>query len=90
METVGWLTGAGARGFLVTALARVGSLDGPDIGVVKRVARSGVPTIAAGGVATLAHLSALRGAGAAGVVVGHAALVGSLELAEAFAWARAH
>lgn len=90
METVGWLAAAGAGGFLVTALARVGSPDGPDVGVVKRVARSGVPTIAAGGVATLAHLRAVRSAGAAGVVVGHAALVGTLDLAEAFAWARAH
>jgi phosphoribosylanthranilate isomerase len=90
METLGWLTGAGASGFVVTALTRVGSSDGPDVALVKRVARSGVPTMAAGGIASLEHLTALHAAGAAGAIVGHAALSGSLDLREAFAWAKEH
>ena len=40
------------RAFLVTAVARVGSLDGPDVATVKRVVRSGRPVLAAGGIAT--------------------------------------
>ncbi|HEY6567611.1 MAG TPA: HisA/HisF-related TIM barrel protein [Actinomycetota bacterium] len=90
MTELGWLTAAGARGFLVTALARVGSAEGPDVDVIKRVTRAGVPTIAAGGIASLADLHAVRTSGAAGAVVGLAALDGSLDLREAFAWAQLH
>lgn len=90
MTQLGWLTAAGARAFVVTALARVGSADGPDVTVIKRVARTGVPTIAAGGIATLADLSAVRTSGAVGAVVGHAALQGSLDLRAAFDWAELH
>ncbi len=90
MTQLGWLTAAGARGFLVTALARVGSTEGPDVAVIKRVARSGVPTIGAGGVGSVADLAAVRTAGAVGAVVGHAALQGSLDLREAFDWAHLH
>ncbi len=57
--------------------------------LIRRVVRSGVSTMAAGGVASIADLQALRDAGAAGAVVGRAALEGSLDLAAAFAWARA-
>lgn len=90
MTELGWLTAAGVRGFVVTALARVGSAEGPDVDVIKRVARAGVPTIAAGGIASLADLRAVRTSGATGAVIGQAALHGSLDLREAFAWARVH
>jgi phosphoribosylformimino-5-aminoimidazole carboxamide ribonucleotide (ProFAR) isomerase len=90
MTSLGWLTAAGARGFVVTALALVGSKEGPDVGVIRRVARSGAPTMAAGGIGSLADLSAVRTAGASGAVVGQAAFEGSLDLREAFAWAQAH
>jgi len=89
MSTLGWLRAAGAPGFLVTAVERVGLAAGPDVDLVRRVARSGVPTIAAGGIGSLADLAALRAAGALGAVVGRAALEGSLDLAEAIAWAAA-
>lgn len=82
-ETLGWLVGSGATGFLVTAVARVGGMGGPDLGVVKRVVRAGRPVIAAGGVATLDDLRAVHQAGAVGAVVGRAALEGGLDLAEA-------
>lgn len=88
MSELGWLTAAGARGFVVTTIARVGTGDGPDVEVVKRVARTGVPTIAAGGIASIADLNAVRRAGAVGAVVGYAAMDGSLDLAEAFEWTR--
>ncbi len=83
-ETLGWLTAAGARAFLVTAVARVGGLAGPDLDDVRRVIRAGRPVLAAGGVASIADLEVLRRAGAAGAVVGRAAIEGGLDLRAAF------
>ena len=85
METLGWLVAGDARAFLVTAVDRVSGLDGPDVGSVRRVARAGLPVLAAGGIASVEHLRAVRAAGAAGAVLGRAALEGSLDLAAAFA-----
>ena len=87
MSTVGWLHAAGAPGFLVTSIDRVGGLGGPDVDLVRRVARAGRPTYAAGGIRSLEDLRALRDVGAAGAVVGTAALEGRIDLATAFAWA---
>jgi phosphoribosylformimino-5-aminoimidazole carboxamide ribonucleotide (ProFAR) isomerase len=89
MSTLGWLQAAGAPAFLVTSVGRVGGLDGPDLDLVRRVARAGRPTYAAGGVRSLDDLRALRAAGAAGAVVGRAALEGRIDLVEALAWAEA-
>ena len=83
VETLGWLVGSGASGFLVTAVGRVGGMRGPDLAVVKRVVRAGRPVIAAGGVGSVDDLRALRRGGAAGAVVGRAALEGGLDLAVA-------
>ncbi|HLB39765.1 MAG TPA: HisA/HisF-related TIM barrel protein [Actinomycetota bacterium] len=87
MATLGWLQAAGAPGFLVTAVDRVGTQGGPDTGLVRRVSRFGLPTLAAGGIRSLADLAAVRDAGATGAVVGRSALDGSLDLATALAWA---
>jgi phosphoribosylformimino-5-aminoimidazole carboxamide ribonucleotide (ProFAR) isomerase len=89
MTTVGWLHAAGVPAFLVTATGRVGGLEGPDVDVVRRIARAGRPTLAAGGVRSLDDLRALRDVGAAGAVVGRAALEGRIDLDEALAWAGA-
>lgn len=92
MATLGWLTLAGAPAFLITAVARVGGLEGPDTTLIRRaieVLRAGRQIFAAGGVRTVADLEALRDAGAAGAVVGRAALEGELDLAGALAWAAA-
>jgi phosphoribosylformimino-5-aminoimidazole carboxamide ribotide isomerase len=89
MTTLGWLHAAGAPAFLVTSIDRVGGLAGPDIDLVRRVARAGRPTFAAGGVRSVEDLRALRAAGAAGAVVGRAALEGRIDLGEALAWAEA-
>jgi phosphoribosylformimino-5-aminoimidazole carboxamide ribonucleotide (ProFAR) isomerase len=85
VETLGWLVAAGADAFLVTAVARVGVMRGPDLEIVRRVARAGRPVIAAGGVGSVDDLVALRGAGAVGAVVGRAALKGGLDLEDALA-----
>jgi len=89
MSTVGWLHAAGAPAFLVTSVDRVGGLRGPDVDLVRRVARAGRPTYGAGGIRSLEDLRALRDAGAAGAVVGTAVLEGRIDLARAFAWAEA-
>ena len=82
METLGWVVSAGATELLVTSVARVGERAGPDLELVARVVRAGRPVLAAGGIASIADLHALRAAGAAGAIVGTAALEGSLDLAE--------
>lgn len=84
VPTLGWLTSAGAAGFVATAVDRVSGLVGPDVDLVRRVARSGRPVVAGGGIATLDDLRAVRAAGAVGAIVGRAALEGSLDLEEAF------
>jgi phosphoribosylformimino-5-aminoimidazole carboxamide ribonucleotide (ProFAR) isomerase len=89
MVTLGWLVAAGAPALLVTSVARVGALAGPDIDVVRRVAQTGRPTFAAGGIRSVDDLKALRDVGAAGAVVGRAALEGELDLADALTWAAA-
>ncbi len=84
VPTLGWLTTAGARGFVATAVARVSGLAGPDTGLVRRVSRTGRPVVAGGGIVTIEDLRAVRSVGAIGAIVGRAALEGSLDLAEAF------
>jgi phosphoribosylformimino-5-aminoimidazole carboxamide ribonucleotide (ProFAR) isomerase len=83
VPTLGWLTTAGAAGFVATAVAKVSALGGPDTDLVRRVVRSGRPVAAGGGIATLADLRAVRAAGAVAAIVGRAALEGTLDLREA-------
>lgn len=85
METLGWLVAVDVRRILVTAVDRVAGLGGPDVDLVRRVVRAGRPVLAAGGISTTEHLRDLRAAGAAGAVVGRAALEGALDLRGAFA-----
>jgi phosphoribosylformimino-5-aminoimidazole carboxamide ribotide isomerase/phosphoribosylanthranilate isomerase len=85
METLGWVVSAGASALLVTSVQRVGDRGGPDIELVRRVVRAGRPVLAAGGIASLDDLLALRMAGAVGAVVGTAVLEGSLDLSAAIA-----
>lgn len=85
LETLGWVVAAGATTLLVTSIDRVGRRGGPDLELVKRVGRAGRPVLAAGGIASIADLRNVRAAGAAGAVVGSAALDGSMDLAAAIA-----
>jgi phosphoribosylformimino-5-aminoimidazole carboxamide ribonucleotide (ProFAR) isomerase len=84
LPTLGWLTSAGAAGFVATAVGRVSGLVGPDVDLVRRVVRSGRAVVAGGGIATLEDLRAVRAVGAVGAIVGRAALEGSLDLEEVF------
>ena len=87
VTTVGWLVAAGAPGFLVTSVTRVGGMAGPDVATIRRVLRAGRPVVGAGGIASIDDLRAVRDAGGAGAVVGRAALDGALDLRAALAWA---
>jgi len=75
----------GVARLLVTSAARDGSLGGPDLSLVEEVAAAGIPVLAAGGIASLDDLRALRRAGCEGAVVGSALLAGTFTLAEALA-----
>ncbi|HUH14507.1 MAG TPA: 1-(5-phosphoribosyl)-5-[(5-phosphoribosylamino)methylideneamino] imidazole-4-carboxamide isomerase [Gaiellaceae bacterium] len=74
---------AGIRRLLVTATRRDGTLTGPDLTLLAGILPAGLPVIAAGGVATLDDLRALRELGCEGAVAGSALWLGRFDLAEA-------
>lgn len=75
---------AGVRRLLVTSTRRDGSLAGPDLDLIATLLEAAqLPVIAAGGVATLDDLRALRAAGCEGAVAGSAIWAGRFTLAEA-------
>jgi phosphoribosylformimino-5-aminoimidazole carboxamide ribotide isomerase len=77
---------AGARRLLVTSASRDGSLAGPDLELLGRaIDASGLPVIAAGGIASVGDLVRLREIGCAGAVLGSALWSGRIGLADAFA-----
>lgn len=84
-ETLSWLNDTGCTRFLLTAVRRVGSLAGPDLAAMDAVLALGRPVIVAGGIADLDDVRAVRVAGAAGAVIGRAAIEAGLDLATALA-----
>ena len=76
----------GIRRLLVTSTRRDGSLAGPDAELLADVLEAGVPVLAAGGIAGLDDLAALRDLGCEGAVVGSALWSGRFGLAEAIAY----
>src|SRR6476659_4648869 len=80
---------AGVRDFLVTAIERDGTGDGPDTALLARL-RPRVPGLlmAAGGIGSAADVAAVAGADADCAVIGRALYDGSLTLLEASASAR--
>jgi phosphoribosylformimino-5-aminoimidazole carboxamide ribotide isomerase len=74
-----------ASAFVITDIARDGTLVGPDVeGLTAAAARSTVPVIASGGVSSLADISALaKVAGIAGIITGKALYEGRFTVAEA-------
>jgi len=74
----------GASAFLFTNVDDEGLLEGVSVEPVKELVEGvGVPVIASGGVTTPEDVSALRGAGAAGVVIGTAFYEGRMTYNEA-------
>jgi phosphoribosylformimino-5-aminoimidazole carboxamide ribotide isomerase len=76
---------AGVRRVLVTNTRRDGSLRGPDTRLLSEVLEAGIPVLAAGGIASLEDLVALRELGCEGAVVGSAIWSGRVTLGEALA-----
>jgi phosphoribosylformimino-5-aminoimidazole carboxamide ribotide isomerase len=74
---------AGVARLLVTATRRDGTLGGPDLELLANVLAAGLPVIAAGGVASLDDLRALRELGCEGAVAGSALWLGRFALADA-------
>jgi phosphoribosylformimino-5-aminoimidazole carboxamide ribotide isomerase len=78
-------TEAGVARLLVTGTRRDGSMAGPDLELLADVLPCGLPVLAAGGIATLDDLRALRDYGCEGAVVGSALWRGAFTLPEALA-----
>jgi phosphoribosylformimino-5-aminoimidazole carboxamide ribotide isomerase len=76
---------AGVERLLVTGTRRDGSLRGPDLALLAGVLPHGLPVLAAGGIASLADLAALRRLGCEGAVVGSALWNGAFTLEQALA-----
>jgi len=74
---------SGVERLLVTSTGRDGTLAGPDVELLEDVLAAGLPVLAAGGIATLDDLSALRRLGCEGAVTGSAIWLGRFSLAEA-------
>lgn len=74
---------AGIERLLVTSTGRDGTLAGPDVDLLEDVLAAGLPVVAAGGIATLDDLRALRRLGCEGAVTGSAIWLGRFSLAEA-------
>jgi len=90
-EALGWLGSAGCARYVVTDVSRDGTLDGPNLGLYRAVARATpAALIGSGGVATIDDLVALAearrtGVNLEGVIVGKALATGRLTLGEALA-----
>lgn len=86
-EALKRLTGAGVRRIIYTNVGRDGTLEGPDLEGIEKVARmSQVPVIASGGVSRLKDVLdvwRLSDLGVEGVIVGMALYRGRLNLPEA-------
>jgi len=74
---------AGIERLLVTSTGRDGTLAGPDVELLEDVLAAGLPVVAAGGIATLDDLRALRRLGCEGAVTGSAIWLGRFSLAQA-------
>jgi phosphoribosylformimino-5-aminoimidazole carboxamide ribotide isomerase len=73
-EAIGRCLDSGITRVLCTAIARDGTLAGPDVELVATVARSGLCVIAAGGIRSPADVEALAASGAESAIVGRALL----------------
>jgi phosphoribosylformimino-5-aminoimidazole carboxamide ribonucleotide (ProFAR) isomerase len=79
-ETLSAVHAAGAARSVITTVRRVSTMTGPDVVALAVAVGLGLAAIAAGGIASVGDLEAVRGAGAEGAIVGRAALEGALDL----------
>ena len=82
------LRAVGIELFELTAIARDGLLEGPDLDLLAQLVVPGEGrVIASGGVSSLADLRAVADLGCAGAIVGRALYEDRIDLGEALAWA---
>lgn len=88
-ETLERLDKAGCARYVLTDITRDGTLEGPNLGLLREVcARTDAPVVASGGVSNLDDLRALAGlesVGVEGVIVGKALYAGAFTVADALA-----
>ena len=77
--------GAGIARLLVTNTRRDGLLQGPDTELLAEVLAVGLPVLAAGGIASIDDLLAVKTIGCEGVIAGSALWLGRFTLGEALA-----
>jgi phosphoribosylformimino-5-aminoimidazole carboxamide ribonucleotide (ProFAR) isomerase len=84
-EALGWFPTAAA--FVITDIARDGTLGGPDVaGLAAAAANTDIPVIASGGVATLDDVAALAATpGLRGIITGRAVYEGRFTIQDALA-----
>ena len=71
---------SGVARILCTAIERDGTLEGPDLALLREVVASGIPVLAAGGVSSEADVAAIAAAGCESAIVGRALLEGRIPL----------
>lgn len=83
------MVAGGVKRIIITDVERDGTLTSPNFaGLQSFIDNVGVPIIASGGVATVAHITRLHALGAEGVIVGRALYDGAFSYAEALAAAQ--
>ena len=81
VEAIAMLAGAGIDTFEVTAIERDGSLEGPNLALLRSlVGLERGRIIASGGVASIEDVLAVQAAGCAGAIVGKAIYEGRIDL----------
>lgn len=84
LELIQRMAELGARRVIVTDISRDGTLQGPNLQLLKRlVQEAGIPIIASGGVSSLDDLLALKETGVEGAIIGKALYTGAINLKEA-------
>jgi phosphoribosylformimino-5-aminoimidazole carboxamide ribonucleotide (ProFAR) isomerase len=84
-ETLSAVHAAGALRSVITTVRRVSTLTGPAVDALAIAVGLGLSAIAAGGIASVDDLAAVRDAGGEGAIVGRAALEGRFDLTLAIA-----
>ncbi|HEY6054472.1 MAG TPA: HisA/HisF-related TIM barrel protein [Gaiellaceae bacterium] len=79
-EAVDRCAAAGVARLLCTAIERDGTLEGPDLALLRQVVASGIPVLAAGGAASESDVAAIEEAGCEAAIVGRALLEGRIPL----------
>lgn len=86
IELVQRMASLGVERFIYTDIARDGTLTEPNFdAVAELVAKTSLPIVAAGGIASLEHLKRLSRIGVEGAIVGRALYTGDIDLKQALA-----